>query len=479
MQPQTTKAPLICLLRTVKAILGRFVEARCFELLDASEYADKARALILSDARFASSSFDGSTPNRLAWVALICGTHQYGLIFEHSGGISLRNLLEGRSGRGKFPPRSATAESLRLSELPDDERSAVSSYLAFIDSSPEILATSLVPWSELVTALRQAWRDSPAFDRIALLSAGIRSKLDLGTDGDLSPTDNIVSSARFARLKSGAPQWWRERLGQNMDSDTKVRWLLLFWLWATPRTLVKLAATLDQLLTALSSQDWTHLSREFYILTQFVRKAEDVSTIAGYELSQLESASSRLHSFIGQRLPPKQQLKFAMIVADDPSAEAPEIQFALEAVVRCCLANEARWSDALESIKALYLAGGFIPLSLRRNFEVPIEVAEKVSREPDRFPLPLVASADSTLRGDTGSKAARLQVIAARGFNRLSAAISFSQPASMTVTAKPSSKAAWRQPSDDLQPDVSRLFLLLICPGVTLRCAPLRVERDR
>lgn len=177
---------------------------------------------------------------------------------------------------------------------------------------------------------------------------------------------------------------------------------------------VRVSSKLDSMLSELSIHDWTQLSREFYLLASLARRAEDASAITAHELSQMETTNSRVYSFIGQRLPLNLKLKLAMIVASDSSAAAPEIQFALETMVRCCIAKEANWTDVLENIKALYLAGAFIPIHLRRNFEVPSEVAEKISHEPEAFPLPLVAAADSSLRGDTGSKAIGLQVIAAR-----------------------------------------------------------------
>jgi hypothetical protein len=369
--------------------------------------------LLLRQVRFAICPFDGAVPSRLGWLALICGTLQYGAVFERAGGESLRAYLDMRSGRGKFLPRSATPESLKLIELPEAERGGVAAYLAFIENGPELLSSTLAPWSDLIGALRQAWGDCPAFDRIAFLSAGIRSKTDLGADGDLGPADNIVSTARFARLKSGAPHWWHDRLSEISGADSSARWLLLLWLWATPRTLIKLSVLLDQLLNNLSSKDWANLSREFYLLSTFVRKVDDASGIAVYELYQFESLGSRLCSFVGQRLSLKPQLKLAMTIAHNKSAEAPEVQFALEAVVKSCL-TESSWRDALDTIRALYLRGAYIPLGVRRTFEVPADVANEVSRQSESFPLPLVAAADSALRVDAGSKAVGLQTIAVR-----------------------------------------------------------------
>ncbi|WP_128931936.1 NACHT domain-containing protein [Bradyrhizobium zhanjiangense] len=395
-----------------EAILSRFVESRCFTLLEKSDCADEARKLILFDAKFSAVAFDGSNPHRLNWLALICGAFQYGSVFD-VGAVSLRSFLESRAGRDKFLPRSATPENLKLDELPEPERGVVLAYLAFIDNSTELLSSTLAPWTELVTALRQALGDSPAFDRIAVISAGIRSKIDLGSDGDLSATDDIVSTARFARLKSGAHQWWRDRLSGVENVDARVRWLLLLWFWATPRTLMKLASFLDGLLADLSNKEWTTLSREFYFLSTYVRRSDEASSGQSYDLTDFEKFSSRVCSFVRQRLPLKPQLKLAQNVANDPSAEAPEVQFALEAVVRSCL-GESNWEGELGTIKALYSRGAYIPLGIRRNFEVPAGVASEVSREPESFPLPLVAAADGALRAEAGSKSVSLQAIAAR-----------------------------------------------------------------
>ncbi len=172
-------------------------------------------------------------------------------------------------------------------------------------------------------------------------------------------------------------------------------------------------ALLDQLLVSLPAEHWVILSREFYILAGFARKTEDTSSVTSSDLSQFESLSSRVCSFVGQRLPLKLQPTLGAIIASDPSAEVPELQFALEAVVKSCLAGSP-WAHALEMIRTLYLRGVSIPMNIHQGIDISTEVAEKISRELEQFPLPLVAAADSSLRANAGAKAEGLQSIASR-----------------------------------------------------------------
>ncbi len=398
--------------RNSDEMLVRFVEARCFDLLQKSMFAGEARASVLNQVLFTNVPFEGTKLNGLSWLAMICGTYQYGVVFQYSGRTPLRAVVEGRAGRSAFPSKSIIAESLKPGDLPEADQRAIATYLAFVDNDVEALSSSLSPWKELVSAMRMAWGDSSAVDRIAFLSAGIRSKVDLGIDGDLGPKDDIVESVRFARLRSGSPQWWRNRLTQCADAGTSKRWLLIYWLWATPRTLIKLSSDLDSMLLKLSYDSWINLSREFYVLSQFLKKP-DVGPLRSSDVENLKSLSTRARSFVGQRLNSLDQFDLAISMWADDSAEAPQIQFSMEAIVQFCQEN-GRWGDSLDKIESLYLRGATIPLNMRNNFNLSESIALHVARAPERFPLPLVATADSALRSSAGAEASRLLTVASR-----------------------------------------------------------------
>ncbi|MGJ4947805.1 hypothetical protein [Bradyrhizobium sp. HKCCYLS20291] len=396
-----------------KEFLPRFVESRRFDTLENDTHRDNAIFHLLNRAWFLNSPFDGKKTSKLAWMALICGTTQYTLAISNSGSMSLRQLVEGRTGRTSFPSKSFKVDDIEFDGFSEQDRAAAQSYLAFIDSPVDLTSTSLAPWSELVTALRKAWGDCPAIDRIAFLASGIRSKDDSGEDGDLSASDEIVSTFRYARLHSGAFQWWRERLTSTASKSLRRRWMLLLWMWATPRTLLKLAQLLDSLLGELDKDEWTSLGREIFVLSQI--KGDDSSSLtrSTSDLSLLKSISSRACSFIGQRMPSVVQYELAVSACRSATLDAPEAQFAFEALARSCSQTNG-WSDSLTYIRELYVRGGVLTRRLGSNVEMTREVAERISREPQIYPLFLVAAADATLRSGINERAEPLHLTASR-----------------------------------------------------------------
>jgi hypothetical protein len=72
-------------------------------------------------------------------------------------------------------------------------------------------ATEIGPWDRVVEAGRATWGEQWAFTTLAVTASGIRSTSEKCHDhGDLFDNSrSLCQRARFARLKSGAPVWWK------------------------------------------------------------------------------------------------------------------------------------------------------------------------------------------------------------------------------------------------------------------------------
>lgn len=392
-------------------LVERLIERRRFDILEDRKWFDSARAAILDRVVASESIFDRQISGRLEWLATLCGCHQYVVALTEDSRTPLRHSLR-RYGWERR--REATTPS-KLRDFPKLEKQAVDEYMKFIETATSVTSTSITPWSDLVKAMRAAWGDCAAIDRIAFVGAGVRSLQIDAEDVRLKDAVDLVSAARFARLKSGAPRWWVERL-DKADKKERERLLLLVLMWATPRTLVKLAKTLAPFLAELNADEWCKLCNNAnYILPALRKQTRDQQTeIDAGGIASIMKFGSRVSTFIGRRLGRTSQYGIAVRLAGEVVPPfSSEGQFALETIFFACSDDQNKWADALPCIKRLY-AIGCASLPYVHDIRMPEDIAKQISRDVDCFPLPIVAIADDHLRSIAGTQAPKLLEVARR-----------------------------------------------------------------
>jgi len=260
--------------------------------------------------------------------------------------------------------------------------------------------------------MRTAWGDCAAIDRIAFLAAGIRSRSFTGSDCALSRTDDLVNSARFVRLKSGAPRWWEGALLDGGNRSDLRRLLLLLLMWGTPSTIISICGVLNEVLVGLSTNDWGEIYKDFSVLSNFLRDKEQGPSLSEATISAIGKHSPRLVTYVGLRLAGRSRNALATFVAKSPaSLSFPELQFALNTII----AADGRVLDSGNSInyvEDLYSRGSAIVGHWGRELTISDGAAKKISSSPDRYPLRLVGIADAHLRNVAGAKAHKLLDIA-------------------------------------------------------------------
>jgi hypothetical protein len=394
-------------------LISALVEAGRFDFLEEPKHFEGAQRALLNEIRLASGRSDREpVPGRLGWLATICGYHQYAVAVAGGHAGPLRFLLE--HARGSKPsnrPRGARRE--RSTVLPERERNAVDAYGRFLDTPMAITSTTIDPWVDLVEALRAAWGDCPAIDRIAFVGAGVRSKKTLGSESPLERATDLVNAARYVRLKSGAPRWWEERFKDETNLLERKRLLLLLWLWGTGKTILTLSGTVGETLNLLDLSTWINLWRDYSCLR--LNLTESLSSMSQPELERIKKLGPRACVFFGLRLHPQLRFHLGTAVSDSKAElHLPEANFALEAVIHACRAQK-EWKLGLPHIRSLYsqYKTGFSFIN-RGESTMPQDIAEQISVEPEDFPLSLVAEADSQLLSASGMTASKLLDIANR-----------------------------------------------------------------
>lgn len=382
------------------------VEAGQFAYLEDSELKTDAERAILSEVqlfRVPTRKMDAHC-GPLESLAMIVSYFQYGVALDNDG----MNLRETMELRYRYHRSVDGASRGRKYQIDEAKASVIAAYNDFMDAPSSLVSTALEPWVNLVEALRRAWGDCPAVDRIAFTAVGIRSREQSGLDVRLSDADNLVAAARFVRLKSGAPRWWAAKLESEQFGERN-RLLLLLWTWGTTKTIMKLASVLSEILDGMSEAEWSSLCREISALPWTVRNRDDFEgEVSRDELNLVRKFGSRYSMFLGVRLNIMQR---QVIARDLPTRErcgSPEIQFAMDTVV-FSMERSGDWSECLPTIKALYARGGVSRSRFDSEICKPGEIyARQVAESPDDYPLSLVTYADSQLRTAIGEAAPKL-----------------------------------------------------------------------
>ncbi len=389
-------------------ILFYLLFAGRFDYIDGSNAGDRARSLLLVNGIYRSSRSGTRKASGLEWLATACSTPQYLWAFEVNG-YTLGQVIERRSNT-----KIAIGEEASLSGLTPREKEAIETYVAFVGTQTSVLSSSLAPWQELVAALRNAWGDCSAFDRIACVAAGIKSKTDTGVQARLSEAEDLVAATRYARLRSGAPKWWSKQISSETTSVELRRLLLLLLAWGTPKTICQLIEPLDNALAKLSPEDWRVLNRDAVFLPVTALAASHFPT--SLQMKQLRACGTRVRTFVSMRLASKARYGLALEMPEmDPEQQLPEIEHAIQSLLTECRHHFNMWKQALPKVRQLYLQGAVaVPALYMRDRELPQEVATEISKAPADFPLTLLATADAAILSAAGLQNPKLHEIARR-----------------------------------------------------------------
>lgn len=395
-------------------IVEALLRARQFAELERSARFESAKSTLLHEIVTATSAITREDHSRLAWLARQISCYQYTIVFHEETGLPLREHLS----RRMYASRVLVSEDLAMrnigvDDLPEPDRASVQAYLQFLECETQILATTLQPWADLVETLRSTWGDCRAIDRIAFLAAGVRSSAESGCDGSLAQTNALVQSARYIRLKSGAPQWWKDKIQSESDQVARRRLLHLMALWATPKTIMKISAAIDEALASLDDKQWSFLVRDYQATRIRSSRREDVPHLGGAEGKQFCASSPRFQTFLGPRFSRSVRLRSALEIAKHDTLGSPERQFAFQTFAEVSRAD-SQWQSVLPSVEKLYAYGTSGSFTLGRETTMPTDIAEAISSRPERFPLSWAALADGSLRSVAGANAPKLLEIAKR-----------------------------------------------------------------
>lgn len=395
-------------------IIDHMIHAQRFDILtDISRSDSSIFSIILSKLRpvFMISEED----SLIAKLYSICSFFPYHVAVSEDYSFSLRQALEYRLG-----PR-AGAEMMKrhkssLGSLPHEgpQQRAIQAYETFLDFPTAELSTSRAPWVNLVEALRHGFGDQLAFDRMAVVAAGVREGgVDDAAYEDMASTSNLVETVRYMRLKSGAPKWWKGQLSGDQTPLLLRRKLLVLWAWGTVRTIIALADTIDAYLSKLSSDDWQELFREFDAVDFAIANRDDPRHLTDVEFRKLNEKSVRFRTFAAARLQKDDKYRIAIGMADYLRKEQKvEGSFAIS-IIFSSLRQDVVKEPILRHLRSLYALGFDVKINEPdATFLLSDAQARAVANDPASYPLRLLAEADSIITAQAGEASPKLLDIA-------------------------------------------------------------------
>ncbi|RYJ43277.1 NACHT domain-containing protein [Flavobacterium beibuense] len=269
-----------------------------------------------------------------------------------------------------------------------------------LNSSTKEFCSSTEPWDLIIESLRDSFGERWNFNVLAVISAGIKSRNDSLSDfANLQDNSkSLVKRIRYARLKSGNIKFWQEVF---KDENIKLS-LLIFFSWATDRTIFLLSNDSSNLLKNLSDDDYMDLVSA----VQKVNNSGKTNSQILLSLLKNNSLSNEFKFMICLRFNDDRSKKF---ISEYVNLDSPKLSnykiIKLDNIISVFLKKPNL--DLLDEIEKVYaLSDRFSNRHLRsrhyhyesKEILIPLEIAEKVMKNPKVYPRIISIICEKTCR---------------------------------------------------------------------------------
>ncbi len=269
------------------------------------------------------------------------------------------------------------------------------------------------PWDILIESGRNHFGDNWKFNLLSIIAAGIKSKEEkfesFSNLGDSSLS--LCKRVRYARLKSGNVTWWRNEL---VNSKQIVFSLLIFFTWATPKTIKNLMSVVSSKIEELKDPDFKKLIRNF-------KQIAHLSTFTSVQQRYIEnileeqSLTNSIKYILSLRVPQHKIKKFLYDNIKNYTGDIEDIlQSQLEFLINQFLKNPKNGST-LPKIKHVYsnlkrfndeyYRYNMYPYrhhmySQEKSTNIPYDIAKNIMEECKNYPRVIVFLSEKACRSN-------------------------------------------------------------------------------
>jgi hypothetical protein len=353
----------------------------------------------------------------IARFAFSLDVESYQNIFTQSSPYFTRAIAHGLPLREAFgyrlssgPKAFATSDQLR-DRIDDELLNRCDRFLEIFDrvtgTKSSKWSTSLKPWSDLVSSGMREFGAKPIFFDLALIAARINSKADNGEIGKgLNDAEiPLCERIRYARLRSGSPNWWSKQFADSANEEQRQLVLTSLLVWGSPRIILDFAEIISAQLEQLTTEEWGRLIGRLGRSTRSDKLIYD------------QALATRLEKFgtrycVAFSLRASRETAEKIILSSTRSYRGNDrrvLKICLDAKLAEALRNPPKWKDLLPTIRHAYKIPSFIAPVFWGNSDdlshMPAPIAKIICKGASDYPLSLVETAQSLLTKSAGSKA--------------------------------------------------------------------------
>ena len=311
-----------------------------------------------------------------------------------------------------YQPNEATSVSISQFQVSDIIDKKIQKFLNLIkpaiNEDVSNWRKNIDPWDTIVESGREIFGEYWSLSIIAVISAGIKSKHNFKNYDKLHDNNqSLCKRVRFARMKSGNIKYWTSQLQQSECSDLT---LLIFFTWATPRTICQLLKLLSTKIDLLPQDRYLKLANS-------ISKTSRLSGLTKTEQKNIEdgirknNVSFKLIYLLSSRLKRENKGKFIYnLITDYSSIPQDALNLKLEYLSRKFLDNPVD-DEVLSEIKGCYSKLEDIsPIDyiLRRGTnnidKLPQVTSQFILNDSKSYPREIVAVAEMSCRKEADKK---------------------------------------------------------------------------
>lgn len=263
------------------------------------------------------------------------------------------------------------------------------------------------PWDTMVESGRKVFGEYWSLSIVAVVSAGLKSKQDFKSFDELNDNSkSLCKRVRFARMKSGNIKYWNTQLQQPECSDLT---LLVFFTWATSRTICKLLSLLSSKINLLPQNS-------FLRLVKAISKTSSISSFTKSEQKNIENGikvnnvSANLIYLLSCRLNHGRRGKFVYeFITDYSQITGEALNFKLDHLSNK-FSNKPSDILVLSEIKDCYgeikdvNPGGVILHRNRDSVKIPLGTSKDIMKDCRSYPREIIAMAEMSCRFEANKR---------------------------------------------------------------------------
>ena len=335
---------------------------------------------------------------------------QYSIAFRSPEPMPLQGAWRDRyRSFGDDDKEAEVREQLSLGEWDD-----VTAFIALATRQSERPCgewiASLDPWDAIIEDGRKRYGERWCWFYLANAGCRIRSQSEKCAEfGDmLDPSVSLARRARYARLRAGAPQWWRGQLSQCQRGIHGAFALLVLMTWGSARTIGMCVDEVERISVQLTPQEWKWTSDG--LVDALAHLGEDGGErTARFEMAALPTRMSvRAATLLTMRSNGETARNLQARFLDDYEGDDRVVLGLIQdgVITRIMESNGSMdWNKALETVRRIYRAGVLPRRHMyhrtRNAISMPLEVANEILDHAESYPSFLIGVSESVCRRHT------------------------------------------------------------------------------